>query len=93
METTKTESQAENEAQPKSEPKSPSASRVYQTHIRQLPASQRLKLIRIIAEDLARQYPDLEDKPLHNIMEFYGVGAENPIGMDAQEYVNELRRG
>ncbi len=63
---------------------------VYTKHVRQLPPAERLKLITLIVDDLARRYT-LEEKPLHNIMEFYGVGRALPEGMDAQAYVNKLR--
>ena len=37
--------------------------------------------------DTADQAP----KPLRSPLEFEGVGKNNPIGRDAQEYVNEMR--
>jgi hypothetical protein len=38
--------------------------------------------------------PEPEDaaRPLHSILELEGLGAELWEGIDAQEYVNELRR-
>jgi len=32
-----------------------------------------------------------DDKPKRSILEFEGLGADDPVGMDAQEYVNQLR--
>jgi hypothetical protein len=32
------------------------------------------------------------EKPKHNIMELHGLGKEIWNGIDAQEYVNELRK-
>jgi hypothetical protein len=33
----------------------------------------------------------VSETPMHNILEFEGVGAEIWDGIDAQEYVNQLR--
>ncbi|MBA3946548.1 MAG: hypothetical protein H0X37_18535 [Herpetosiphonaceae bacterium] len=30
-------------------------------------------------------------KPMHSVLEFEGVGEANPIGIDAQEFVNQER--
>ena len=62
---------------------------LYARYIEGLSRSDRLRLLALIAEDLAIELG--EDGPPHNIMEFAGVGASNPVGMDAQEYVNTSR--
>ncbi|MFZ8852392.1 hypothetical protein [Fervidibacter sp.] len=45
----------------------------------------------MIAQDLAAETKE-EEKPKRSIMELHGLGAEIWQGIDAQEYVNELRR-
>ena len=61
----------------------------YARHVELLPRADRLWLLARIAEDLATELR--EDEPPHNIMEFAGVGASNPVGTDAQEYISSLR--
>jgi hypothetical protein len=34
---------------------------------------------------------DAPPRRKRNILEFEGVGKHNPVGMDAQEYVNQMR--
>ena len=60
--------------------------KLYAEQIKPLPATERLRLLAVIARDLAP-----EEKELHSIMELEGLGAEIWEGVDAQEYVNELR--
>lgn len=64
---------------------------IYQQHIKPLPASERLRLLAITAQDLARQGIDTPERPKRSIMELHGLGAEIWHGTDAQEYVDELR--
>lgn len=45
----------------------------------------------MIAQDLAAETKQ-EKKPKRSIMELHGLGAGIWKGIDAQEYVNELRR-
>ena len=45
----------------------------------------------MIAQDLAAETKE-EEKPKHSLMELEGLGAEIWQGIDAQEYVNELRK-
>jgi hypothetical protein len=61
---------------------------IYQQHIKSLQPSERLVLIELIARDLVQT----TEKPKHNIMELHGLGKEIWNGIDAQEYVNELRK-
>jgi hypothetical protein len=67
------------------------ASDVYIRYIRALPADQRIKLIALIAQELETEVQLVQQRPLHNIMEFHGVGHASWDGSDAQEYVNRLR--
>lgn len=68
-----------------------SADEVYERHIKPLPPRERLRLLARVAQDLAETGAG-EQPRRRSILEFEGVGADNLIGMDAQEYVNELRR-
>lgn len=67
--------------------------RLYDRHIRDLPPAERLRLLALLASDLANVVEQSETLPEHDIMELYGLGAERGIGMDAQEYVRRLREG
>jgi hypothetical protein len=68
------------------------ADEVYERLIRPLPPEQRLRLLARIATDLVADEPASTGSPLHNVMEFYGVGRRSWDGSDAQEFVNKLRR-
>lgn len=67
--------------------------RLYDRHIRDLPPAERLRLLVLLASDLANVVEQTETLPEHDIMKLYGLGAERGIGMDAQEYVRRLREG
>jgi hypothetical protein len=57
--------------------------------VRTLPIAQRRILINVLVDSLV----EAAEKPkTRRILEFEGVGAHLYDGMDAQEYVNELRR-
>ena len=60
--------------------------KLYVEQIKPLPAAERLHLLAVIARDVA---PEAEKT--RSIMELEGLGAEIWQGVDAQEYVNELR--
>jgi hypothetical protein len=64
---------------------------IYQQHIKPLPASERLRLLAITAQDLAQQDVDTVEGRKRSIMELHGLGAEIWKGVDAKEYVDELR--
>ncbi len=61
---------------------------IYQQYIKPLPDKDKLRLIAKVSNDLAD--PETE-KPKRSIMELHGLGKEIWEGIDAQEYVNELR--
>lgn len=61
---------------------------LYQEQIRELPAQVRLQLLALIAQDLATPKGGKQKR----ISDFQGVGKEIWQGIDAQEYVNQLRR-
>ena len=60
--------------------------KLYAEQIRPLPAAERLRLLAVIARDLA---PEAEQT--RSILELEGLGAEIWQGVDAQQYVAELR--
>jgi hypothetical protein len=68
-----------------------SIERLYDRHIKPLPSHEQLKLVELIARKMARSRYTVE-RPKRSIMELHGLGAEIWEGVDAQEYVNELRK-
>jgi hypothetical protein len=70
------------------------ASRVeelYEQHIRTLSPAEQLRLVELIAREMATASQGGAPR-MHSIMELHGLGAEIWESVDAQEYVNELRR-
>lgn len=64
------------------------AEEIYRQYIKPLPNKEKLRLLAKISNDLA----DNEiEKPKRSIMELHGLGKEIREGVDADEYVNELR--
>ena len=64
---------------------------IYERHIKPLPPTEQLRLVEIIAKEIASEgYPQRKAK--RSLLELEGLGAEIWEGIDAQEYVNELRR-
>jgi len=66
----------------------PSVEQIYEEQIRHLTPEQKLRLIALIAGELAADFPK---RPRRSIMELHGLGAEIWQGIDAQEYVEQLR--
>jgi hypothetical protein len=64
---------------------------IYERHVKPLTTEQRLRLVSIITGELAASVPEERPKK-RNLMELHGLGKEIWGDMDAQEYVNELRR-
>ncbi len=64
---------------------------LYERHIKPLPSHEQLKLVELIARKMARAR-NASKQPKRSIMELHGLGAEIWEGIDAQEYVNELRK-
>ena len=60
---------------------------LYQEQIRELPAQARLQLLALIAQDLAA----LPSSKSSRLMDLQGLGKEIWQGIDAQEYINQLR--
>ncbi len=62
---------------------------LYERHIKALPVAERLRLLALIAADLA--VVAAEAPPKRSILELEGLGADLWQGVDAQDYVNALR--
>ncbi len=60
--------------------------KLYNTKIRKMPPRDRLRLLTLIAQDL-----QLPTKTNHQISELRGLGKEIWQGVDAQQYISELR--
>jgi hypothetical protein len=59
---------------------------IYQQQLKPLSTEDRLRLIAMLAQDLAAANPRER-----SVMELHGLGKEIWEGIDAQEYVNSLR--
>ncbi|MCI0690674.1 hypothetical protein L0337_01560 [candidate division KSB1 bacterium] len=68
-----------------------SIEQLYERHIKPLPSHKQLKLVELIARKMA-QAIETANSPQRSLMELHGLGAEIWEGIDAQEYVNELRK-
>ena len=66
------------------------AEQLYEQQIKLLPATERLRLVAIIAHDLATTVA--AGPRQRSLLELEGLGADLWEGIDAQEYVNELRK-
>ncbi|MDQ3750859.1 MAG: hypothetical protein M3367_17850 [Acidobacteriota bacterium] len=64
---------------------------IYQQHIKPLSHDEQLKLLAKMAEELANDKKENEQPKKRSLLELEGLGAEIWEGIDAQEYVNELR--
>jgi hypothetical protein len=64
---------------------------LYERHVKPLPPAERLRLLAMTAQDLAREPADHSAGRKRSILELHGLGAEIWQGIDAQDYVNELR--
>jgi hypothetical protein len=73
-----------------SQPIRSSADDLYEMQIRPLPLRERLRLAQRIIGEAASAVSAL-DRP-RSLLDLQGLGAELWHGMDAQEYVDELRR-
>jgi hypothetical protein len=62
---------------------------LYARQIKPLPREDQLRLLAIMEQELARGQ---ESAPRRSIMELHGLGKDIWAGIDAQAYVNELRK-
>jgi hypothetical protein len=65
---------------------------LYTRHIKPLPLADRLRLLSVMAQELARAPKNDDAGAKRSIMELHGLGRDIWQGRDAQEYVNELRQ-
>jgi len=65
-----------------------SAKEVYELHVKRLPPEERKRL----AEMITRAVEQSTHQGERSLLELEGLGAELWKGIDAQEYVNELRK-
>jgi len=63
---------------------------LYDRYIRALPQEEKLRLLAKIAAELALSGSE-EEPPTRSLLELEGLGAEIWQGIDAQQYVHELR--
>jgi hypothetical protein len=68
-----------------------SVSEIYERHIRALSAAQRLKLVELIAGELAAERSTGPNRSKPHLKDMRGLGRGVWEGIDAQEYVNRLR--
>lgn len=66
----------------------PTAEEIYQRYVKPLPNNEKLRLIAKVSSDLVENETE---KPKRSLLELEGLGKEIWEGIDAQEYVNELR--
>jgi len=64
---------------------------LYQQYVKKLRPAEKLHLTARIVRDLAATMP-MEAPRKRSLLELEGLGAEIWEGVDAQEYVNELRK-
>ena len=64
---------------------------IYQQHIKPLSHDEQLKLLAKMAEELSNGKEKTAPTEKRSLLELEGLGAEIWKGIDAQEYVNELR--
>lgn len=69
------------------------AAEIYEEYIRGLPTGERIRLLALIADDLASERAATEKPPRHSLLDLHGLGKGVWEGVDAQEYVNRLRDG
>lgn len=64
---------------------------VYEQHIKLLPETEQLRLLELIAHQLASEATQKQQK-LRSLLELEGLGADMWQGIDAQQYVDALRQ-
>ncbi len=64
---------------------------IYQQHIKPLSHDEQLKLLAKMVEELANEKKENAPQKKRSLLELEGLGAEIWEGVDAREYVNELR--
>lgn len=69
----------------------PDVEELYRRYVRALSPAKRLQLVARVAQDLAEPADDLV-QPQRSLLELEGLGAAIWHGVDAQSYVDDLRR-
>jgi hypothetical protein len=64
---------------------------IYEHYIKALPAAERLRLLAIVAGDLAGGPRPREGRGARSVMELHGLGREIWQGVDPDAYVERLR--
>jgi hypothetical protein len=67
-----------------------SVEKLYEKYVKPLPVREQLRLVSLMTEELSRGANGVESGK-RSILDYEGVGRHNPVGMDAQEYVSQLR--
>lgn len=67
------------------------AEEIYERYVKALPAAERLRLLAIVADDLATRPAAPEPKRKRSVMELHGLGGEAWKGVDPDAYVDRLR--
>ena len=67
------------------------AEEIYEQHIKPLPEAEQLRLVALIAHQLATTATQTP-QPQRSLLELEGLGADLWQGIDAQQYVDELRK-
>jgi hypothetical protein len=70
---------------------STNALEIYKQYIKLLPAEERLRLLALMARDLASETSQIGHGADRSIMELRGLGKHIWEGVDAEDYVNGLR--
>lgn len=65
--------------------------KIYTQHIKDLSLGDRRQLLAIIMRDLPKLSDKSSEGKTRSLMELEGLGAELWEGVDAQQYVNEIR--
>jgi len=65
---------------------------LYQRHIKPIPAIRQLQLIALISQRLASHAETTRQNNSRSLLELEGLGAEIWKGIDAQEYIDQLRQ-
>jgi len=68
-----------------------SAKEIYEQHIKPTPLAERLRLVEMIAHEIVTAAEE-KSPSKRSILELEGLGANLWEGIEAQEYVNDLRK-
>jgi hypothetical protein len=67
------------------------AEEVYERYVKALPAAERLRLLALVADDLASPPADPAPRAKRSVMELHGLASETWKGVDPDAYVEHLR--